>query len=41
MNITGTLTDKRFLIGLAVGYLVIPRVAKMAMPALARLKGGA
>lgn len=39
MGITSTLTNKHFLIGLAVGYLVIPRVAKMAMPALAKLKG--
>lgn len=34
------LTDKRFLVGAAVGWLVLPRVAKMVQPAIAKIKGG-
>lgn len=32
------LTDKRFLIGLAVGYLVVPRAAMFARTSMQRLK---
>lgn len=39
--VMSTLTDKRFLIGLVAGYLVIPRVVKHAMPMMSKLKGGA
>lgn len=39
MDVVGIVTDKRFLIGVAVGFLVLPRLSKMARPALAKLKG--
>jgi hypothetical protein len=39
-SLTNTITDKRFLIGLAVGYLVVPRLAKNVRPLLDKLKGG-
>jgi hypothetical protein len=39
MGVTGWLTDKRFLVGAAVGFFLLPRAAKLVRPALDKLKG--
>jgi hypothetical protein len=38
-SITSTLTDRRFLIGAAVGFFVVPRLARTVRPMLDKLKG--
>jgi hypothetical protein len=39
MNVTSWLTDKRFIVGAAVGFFLVPRAAKLVRPALDKLKG--
>lgn len=38
---TGWVTDKRFLVGLAVGWLLLPRVAKVVQMQVANMRGTA
>lgn len=40
MSVTSWVTDKRFLVGAAVGFFVVPRLVKVVRPQIAKLKGG-
>lgn len=37
----GYLTDRRFLVGAAVGFFVVPYISKNLQPLLAKVKGAA